>query len=145
MKNIFSVLLIVFVLLLLSGCEEEMIVRNGNGNLIIEYTNEPQALMNHKYYIRIYDNKEIEYGLEDDIKKTTISQEQYDEILKMAFSKKILSLDGKPLYDPNVLDGYYTYITIYNENGSSVRIGGSNPNNKSFNKLEHLINECVKE
>lgn len=123
--------------------KENPIDINGDGNMIIEYTEEPQALMNSMRYIRIYDNKKVEFGRqESDVVRTkTISDEKYNEIINIAFSKKFLSLEGKDISDSRVLDGYFTYITVYTENSKGVRIGGSNPSQKTFNKLVRLIED----
>ena len=152
-KNYTSILLVVFVILVIliiliivQNKKEKDITIQGNGNLIIEYTNEPQSIMNSKRIIRIYDNKGVEFALEnsDVVRTKFISDEEYQNIINLAFSKKILSLEGKDISNSNVLDGYWTYITIYTENSKGIRIGGSNPSNKEFNKLVRLIRDLEK-
>lgn len=152
-KNYTSILLVVFVILVIliiliivQNKKEKDITIQGNGNLIIEYTNEPQSIMNSKRIIRIYDNKGVEFAREnsDVVRTKFISDEEYQNIINLAFSKKILSLEGKDISNSNVLDGYFTYITIYTENSNGIRIGGSNPSNKEFNKLVRLIRDLEK-
>ena len=62
----------------------------------------------------------------------------------LAFSKKVLMLEGKDISNSMVLDGYYEYITIY-DNKKEIRIGGSNPSNKYFDKLERMLNDIKNE
>ena len=121
-------------------------VKEGKGDLLIEYTSSAQELANSTYYIRVYDNKKIRYGMEGEKKdkRKKLSDKEYQEIINIALSKKFLALEGKDIADKNVLDGYYEYITVY-EGKKEVRIGGSNPANKYFNKLVKLLNDITKE
>lgn len=146
-----ALLLVLFALVILSvACNKKknnnVIIKEGKGNLIIEYTSSAQELANSTYYIKIYDNKKIRYGREEDKndKSKTIKDKDYQEIINIAFSDKFLSLEGKDISNKNVLDGYYKYITIY-DNKKEIRIGGSNPSNKYYNELESLINSITKE
>ncbi len=143
---ILAILLIASILMLCSCNKEGGTIRTGEGNLIIEYTNVVQMLANNESFVRIYDNRKVEYGnkYEDNTKEFILEEEKYNEIVNLAFSKKVLSLEGKDLSDPNVLDGYYRYITLYTEDGKEIRIGGSNPSNKTFNSLVSLINNTIK-
>ena len=57
------VLIILLVLIIINvACDKKKnnkSVKEGKGDLIIEYTSSPQELANTMYYIRIYDNKKV--------------------------------------------------------------------------------------
>ena len=120
--------------------------KEGKGDLIIEYTRSSQELANSTYYIRIYDNTKVRYGMEGEKKdkRKTLSDKKYQELVKLVFSKKILNLEGKDISNKRVLDGYFEYVVIY-DNKKEIRIGGSNPTNNNFNELVKKINNIVME
>ena len=142
-------ILLLIIAIVVTACaknnKKDNKVIKGN-ELLIEYSNSPQELANSTFIIKIYDNRVVEYGeKEDKKKKINTNEELFNEIVDLAYSKNISKLEVKDISNKNVLDGYYTYITIYNEDNTSIRIGGSNPSNKYFDKLEKLINDSIKE
>ena len=149
MRKIILLIVLLVLIIINVACDKKKnnnVVKEGKGDLIIEYTSSPQELANTTYYIRIYDNKKVRYGMEGEKKdkRKTLSDQEYQDIINLAFSKKVLSLEGKDISNSMVLDGYFEYITIY-DNKKEIRIGGSNPSNKYFNKLVGMINGVKKE
>ena len=138
-------IVLLIMALIVTACSKNDKKIINNNKLLIEYTNSPQELANSTYIIKIYGNRIVEYGeKEDKKKKNNIDENLFNEIIDLAYSKKISKLEGKDISNNMVLDGYYTYITIYNEDNKSIKIGGSNPKNKNFDKLEKLIEESIK-
>ena len=142
-KKIILLLNIVFC----TACNmSKEIIRVGNGNLVLEYNS--YAIFSNTakpnvYYIRIYDDKTISIGSNDELKlKKEIADEDYQKIVNYAFSSKFINLK-EDLSDKSVMDGSYRYIILYNEDGTSKKYGGANPSNRTFLKLYDMLYELI--
>ena len=148
MKKILIPILLLTVLSLITSACSSNNKKNTSNKLLIEYTKSPQEMANSTYIIQIYANRKVKYGNKEnkDYMTVDIEEKLFNHVLEIAYSKNINKLNGKDISDKKVLDGYLTYITIYNEKeNKEIKIGGSNPKNKYFNELERLLSSCVKE
>ncbi len=141
--------IVVLVLLFIStGCTSKNIVRSGHGDMVLEYTS--QSLYgtmedsNNIYYIRLYDDKTINVGNNNTNQKVDVDFETYQKIINYAFSSSFVNLN-EDLSDKGVMDGSKQFITLYFEDGSSKKIGGNNPSNKSFKKLYKMLVEACED
>lgn len=120
-----------------------------NEGLIIEYSTRPafgtEEAMNNHYFIKLYSDKTLSYGYTKDNneKKVTISENDYNKIVDLAYSDDFQSLD-EDISDPMIADGARLDIKVYNSDNTVFKTGGLNPNNQLFNKLVIMLREQVK-
>lgn len=140
--KLFKLFIILLLVGIVSGCGKD-IIREGNGDLIIEYNYGPtygtKEDVENRYIINVYDNKTVEYGYKNDEKKTKdIDSETYQKLINEVFSDSFLKLD-EDVSNTDIVDGGSSEVILHLEDGSTKKIGGANSTNKRYNKVEDML------
>lgn len=136
--------IIVFLLLMPKTTKE-----NNKDKIILEYSYRPthgteEATKNY-FYINVYSNKNLSYGIKNKEIKTEVNlnDEDYNEIISFIYSKEFQAID-KDISDMMLADGTMYNLKVYNDDGSILEISGTNPNNELFSKLQNILTKHTK-
>lgn len=147
MKYIF---ISIIVILLTVGCvkkvnnmEKDKNMEENKNGIVIEYKsfrNDMAMDDSNGVYIIITSDKLITWN---DNESRFLTDNEYNELIELMFTESFKNI-GSDVSDPRVMDGRSSYITLYYNNGETFKIGGSNPNNIQYRKVESKINSLKK-
>lgn len=132
--------IILLLVLFLTGCinkKHEIQYGLGNQDIVISYRerngNTPDSI---EYQVDLFNTKVIRYGYsnEDGFKSVDLNNEQYNEIIKYAFSDEFKNLDHELGKD----EGTYESMTLYYDY-KQFKVSGYDIDNETFIKLKNLL------
>ncbi len=144
MKKYFLIFLV--AILIITGCSKkedkvELPKKIGNEDNVVLIYEEIQASVENSptYKITLYNDKKLIKGWShlDGFSTINLSDEFYQEIIDIAFSKEFLGLD-KDISSSKTVGGSSYYITLYYD-GKVFKTGGTDIQNKYFKELEELL------